>query len=279
MASILCYDKTMILLNTLRIALIIQAGFFIWAALKKSDQVTDLSYGLSFVILAIYLASLKSVHNLQALIITMVVLWGLRLAGYLFYRILTIKKDRRFDGIRENFWQFAKFWLLQGISVWIIMLPAIMAMEIDINKIVPAGIEPWETFRPAPLPVFIVFGLLVWLTGWILETLADWQKFQFKIKLENKNSWISSGVWSWSRHPNYFGEMLCWWGIFLCIAPGLTGWQWLVVLGPVYITSLLLFGTGLPTLEKHYNQIYATNVEYLKYKAKTSILIPWPPKT
>jgi len=268
----------MLLINTLAIALIIQAGFFVWAAVKKSDQVTDLSYGLSFVILAIYLASLKPAHNLQALIITMVIIWGLRLAGYLFYRILAIKTDRRFNGIRENFWQFAKFWFLQGISVWVVMLPAIMTMEIDINKIVPAGIEPWETFRPAPLPFFVVLGLLIWLFGWILETLADWQKFQFKIKPENKHNWIGSGVWSWSRHPNYFGEMLCWWGIFMCVAPGLTGWQWLVILGPVYITSLLLFGTGLPTLEKHYDQIYATNADYLKYKAQTSILVPWPPK-
>lgn len=269
----------MLFLTTLGIALIIQVGFFIWAAWQKSDQVTDLSYGLSFVILAIYLASLKPIFNLQALIITMVILWGLRLGSYLFYRILVIKTDRRFDGIRENFWQFGKFWLLQGLSIWIILLPAISALEIDINRVVPPGIDPWETFRPAPLPWLVVIGICLWLGGWILETLADWQKFQFKIKPENKHNWIGSGVWSWSRHPNYFGEMLCWWGIFICVAPGLIGWQWLVILGPIYITSLLLFGTGLPTLEKHYDQIYADNADYQKYKAKTSILIPWPPKT
>ena len=120
--------------EALLLALIIQLIFFIFAAIKKTDQVTDLSYGLSFVILAI-LAFTQTNFGLPALILTMVIIiWGVRLAGFLFIRIRKLKTDIRFDGIREKFWKFAQFWLLQGISVWVIMLASIVeASGVDIE--------------------------------------------------------------------------------------------------------------------------------------------------
>lgn len=268
----------MLFLTTLGIALALQLMFFIWAAIKRTDQVTDLSYGLSFVLIALYLATQQPVQNLQALVITMVVLWGLRLATYLFIRILLIKRDLRFDGIRENFWKFAQFWFFQGLSVWVIMLPVIAGMSLDTNTIFPSATQTWETFHPAPLPWLSVLGIVVWTTGWLLETVADWQKFVFKNDPANKGKWIETGVWSWSRHPNYFGEMLCWWGVWLTLAPGWNLAHWYTLISPLYITLLLLFGTGIPTLEKKYDKQYADNTAYLSYRRRTSLLIPWPPK-
>jgi len=116
-----------VLLTTLLGSAIIQALFFAFAAYKKSDKVTDLSYSLSFVILALWLFAKREFSIFRIVLTMMVVLWGLRLGTYLF--ILSMKKDARFDGIRENFWAFAKFWTLQGLGVWLILIPTTVALS------------------------------------------------------------------------------------------------------------------------------------------------------
>jgi len=119
-------------------------------------------------------------------------------------------------------------------------------------------------------------GFLLFVAGLLIETFSDAQKFRFKRKPENRNRWIQSGLWRYSRHPNYFGEILLWWGLFLVILPGLTGWQWLTVFGPISITILLLFISGIPLLEKSGDEKYGDNPEYQAYKNSTSLLIPLP---
>ena len=245
------------------IIVVIQMLFFILAAYFKTDKVTDLSYGLTFVIVSwvIYNNSLSYGHA-NFVVPLMVTIWGLRLSGFLFVRILKTKKDKRFDGIREDFLKFAKFWLLQGVAIFIIMLPAIVGTAKD-----------GRTFG-----AISIFGFLIYLCGVITETIADYQKFMFKSDPSNEGRWTNVGLFKYARHPNYFGEILTWWGIYIFAFTTLDGFEYLTVAGPIFITLLLLFVTGVPPLEKAYEKRYAENKEYQKYKNSTRLLLPFPKK-
>ncbi|HEY5714424.1 MAG TPA: DUF1295 domain-containing protein, partial [Candidatus Gracilibacteria bacterium] len=105
-------------------------------------------------------------------------------------------------------------------------------------------------------------------------TVADHQKFTFKSKSENKNKWIDSGLWRCSRHPNYFGEMLCWSGIFVYCIPVLSGWEWASIISPLWISLLLIKISGVPILEKKQDQKWGEDPAYQKYKKDTNCLIP-----
>ncbi|OGD87000.1 hypothetical protein A2164_04215 [Candidatus Curtissbacteria bacterium RBG_13_35_7] len=248
----------------LYISIIIQALFFAIAFTFKTDTVTDLSYGLTFIIITIYYYLTKSIQQLIPVLVTfLIIIWGLRLVIYLLTRILKTKKDSRFDKIRGNFLKFASFWLFQAIAIWIILLPAL----ITLNSTTTVSIN-----------LIIIFGLIIWLLGFTIEAVADQQKFQFKSDPKNKDRWITSGLWKYSRHPNYFGEMLVWWGIFIIAIPCLTSWLWLAIEGPIFITFILIFVSGIPPLEKRYDKKYANNTKYQDYKNKTSLLIPLPIK-
>jgi steroid 5-alpha reductase family enzyme len=247
-------------LLTLVVSLGIQAVFFAFAASLKTDKVTDLSYGLTFVTLAGWLLSRGDTGDAtQLALAAMVILWGVRLAGYLFYRILSIGRDARFDGIREHFWPFFKFWLGQGIAVWVIMLPVTIWFS------APSRYTPWMSI-----------GGTIWALGLIMETVADAQKFAAKTRPGGNERWVDEGLWRYSRYPNYFGEMLCWWGVFLYVAPGLGAWNALGMLGPVSITVILLKVTGIPTLEKSAAKKWGSNPEYQAYLNRTRRLVPWP---
>lgn len=259
------YNKYMLenLILSLFVCFLIQIIFFIFAAIFKTDKVTDLSYGLSFVILAWLIFFRGSNFSWQIILALFVTFWGLRLAGFLFIRILKIKKDKRFDGIRENPIKFAQFWFLQAISIWIIMIPAVI------------GLVTTGHFQ---LSALMLPGAIIWFAGFFIEAISDLQKFNYK-NLKNKpHEWISTGLWKYSRHPNYFGEILVWWGIFIFVAPVLVSVMWFSIIGPLYITALLLFVSGIPPLEKAYDKKYSNDVEYQKYKKTTSVIIPLPLK-
>lgn len=248
------------LLLTLAISLGIQAVLFAVAATLKTDKVTDLSYGLTFVLIAgLLLAQGDTTKPAHLALAGMVVIWGVRLAGYLFFRILTIGRDARFDGIREHFWPFFKFWLGQGIAVWVIMLPVTL----------------WFG-RPGPWNPAMTAGLTIWAAGLVIETLADAQKFAAKRRPGGNDRWVDEGLWRYSRYPNYFGEMLCWWGVYVFVAPDLGLWNLVGILGPVSITYILLKVTGIPTLEKSAAKKWGDNPAYHAYVARTRRLVPWP---
>ncbi len=248
-----------VFLFTFLIILGLQVLFFLIASTFKTDKVTDLAYGISFFI-ALWLVYLSSAHSLvKLLIVIAVTIWGARLAGYLFIRILKIGRDKRFDDRRDKIWEFAKFWILQTITIWIILLPHIWV----VNQ------PPMEV-----KPLFYV-GLIIWAVGLTIEAIADQQKFNFKNNPENKGKWTDVGLWYYSRHPNYFGEILCWVGLFIAVVPYLSGFQYLFVISPIYIISLLLFVSGIPPLEKRYEKKYGDNRKYQQYKKSTSLLIPW----
>jgi len=243
------------------IILVLQIIFFIYAAVKKTDKVTDLSYGLTFVItsLSIYFLNIEYSSIFKILLLATVVIWGLRLAIYLFVRIIKTGKDKRFDGVRENFKKFGSFWLLQAISIFVILLPTTYILiskdEMSLN---------WISY----------IGLGISVLGIVIESIADSQKFVFKNKSSNKGKWISTGLWKYSRHPNYLGEIMMWVGIFLYCLVYINGIGFITILSPIYITVLLVAVSGIPTLEKEYDKRYRGSKQYQDYKKNTGILFP-----
>jgi steroid 5-alpha reductase family enzyme len=252
------------------ISLVIQVVFFVYAAIKKTDVVTDLSYGLTFFLIAgtFYLKSSATLRSSPVVIIlTLVVMaWSIRLASYLFMRIRKIKKDSRFDKIRGDWKKFAGFWTIQGITVGVVMLGVMIFFNVY-----PAG------DKSGILPLSIV-GLVISVLGIIIEGVADMQQFNFRNNPANKDHWTNIGLWKYSRHPNYFGEMLMWWGLFIYILPYLSGANLLAIISPLYITGLLLFVSGVPILEKKNDERYKGSRDYQRYKDATSLIVLLPRK-
>jgi steroid 5-alpha reductase family enzyme len=247
------------------ISFAVNAAFFAFAAIRKTDVVTDLSYSLSFAVLAIALPFLGAREPVQLVAALLVLVWAVRLGGYLLGRILRIKVDHRFDQMRDSPLRFARFWLLQAISVAVIMLPVTYLLG-------------QETTAPGS-GLWAIAGTSIWLVGLVIEAAADAQKSAFKGKQENRERFIESGLWRYSRHPNYFGEMLVWWGLFVFAVPFLHGAAFAVVIGPVFITLLLLFVSGIPLLERSADEKYGDDPAYREYKRRTSILVPLPPRS
>ncbi len=246
------------------IALAVNGVFFTVAAARKTDVVTDLSYSLTFLLLAAVLPVTGAAEPIQITAAVLVAIWALRLGAYLFRRILRMKVDHRFDGMRDDPLRFARFWLLQAIAVAVIMLPVTYLL----GRSEAPGFGAWA-----------VVGVAVWLVGLLVEAVADAQKSAFRGREENQGTFIRSGLWRYSRHPNYFGELLVWWGLFLYAVPFLDGVAYAVVVGPVFITLLLLFVSGIPPLEGSAEEKYGADPSYQDYKRRTSILVPLPPRT
>ena len=245
------------------IALAVNGAFFAFAAARRTDVVTDLSYSLTFALLAVVLLFAGAAEPVQLVASLLVLVWAARLGIYLFRRIMRTKVDHRFDGMRDQPLRFARFWLLQAITVAVVMLPVSYLLDQDD----PPGIGAWS-----------IAGAAVWLVGLLIEAVADAQKAAFRAKEENRGRFVASGLWRYSRHPNYFGEILVWWGLFLYVVPALHGAAFAVVIGPVFITLLLLFVSGIPLLEKSADEKYGSDAAYRDYKRRTSILVPLPPR-
>ncbi len=251
-------------LSALVISVAIQAIFFAFAAGFKTDRVTDFSYSLSFILLTLAVLLVEEAFSWpQILVASFIVVWAVRLGSYLFIRILKIGKDDRFDDKREDFIKFLGFWVLQAVAVWAIMLPAVVFLSLDAKP---------------PFTWVSAIGIALWATGLIIETVSDQQKYTFKNNPDNRGRFISTGLWKFSRHPNYFGEFLLWWGVFLIIAPALSGVLYITIVGPVSLTLLLLFVSGVPLLEKSADSKYGDSEEYREYKRRTSLFVLRPPK-
>ena len=242
-------------------AMAIQAVFFVFAASFRTDKVTDLSYSLSFVSLTLVLFLLAGPTPTRALVSVAVVLWGLRLGAYLLRRVIRTGRDERFDSMRGRVARFAAFWLFQGITVWVVMIPTTVVLSASALP----GLE-WSAF----------VGGALWLVGFCLEWVADTQKYRFRNDPANTGRWMDSGLWRYSRHPNYFGEILCWVGLSVVSTRFLSGWLWLTLLCPLFLALLLLFVSGIPTVEKRSDKRYGAHKEYQEYKRTTSALVPLP---
>lgn len=251
------------LVTALLFSLGINIVLFLVAYTFKTDKLTDAAYALSFFVLAVF-GLLSSEATMARLLITaMVTIWAIRLGGFLLYRIQKTGRDQRFDVWRNSFWLLGRFWVLQAITAWIVLLPVLLALaKPDIS-----------------LTTISILGILLWAFGLIVEAVADAQKFRFTQNPKNKGKWIAEGLWSWSRHPNYFGEITVWAGMYIAVVSTLTTSERLVGLAsPLFIAGILLFATGIPILEKQANKKWGTDPAYKEYKKRTSELILRPPR-
>ncbi|CAA6664313.1 unnamed protein product [Spirodela intermedia] len=221
--------------------------FFVITALLKFDKITDFAGSTNFVIIAVLTLILKGEWYFRQVVLTLlIVIWGLR--------ILQWGEDRRFDEMRSNLAKLAVFWIFQAVWVWTVSLPVTIVNASNRNP----SVKPQD-----------VIGWLMWLVGLLVEAGADQQKLSFKNLASSRGKWCNIGLWKYSRHPNYFGEIFLWWGVFLASTPVLEGAEWLVIFGPVFLTLLLLFQSA--------DKKYGSNEEYQAYKNTTSPLIPLPP--
>jgi len=241
-----------------------QLSFFLVACTCKFDKVTDFAGGTNFVVLAVLTLVLGGTfHWRQILVTSLVVTWGLRLSGYLLYRIIKIGEDDRFDDKRSNPVRFAMFWIFQAVWVFTVSLPVIF-----INA-------PRSAVYLSVTPMDIV-GTILFVTGLLCEAVSDQQKFSFRNNPENRGMWCQVGLWKVSRHPNYFGEILVWVGIFIISTSICVSVEWVGVLSPVFTASILLFLSGIPLLEQKSDQRHKMKEGYLEFKEKTSPLVPLP---
>jgi steroid 5-alpha reductase family enzyme len=255
------------MLIKLLILLLVAVGLnflmFLIAFRRQTDKLTDISYALTFILLAgltvwLYSADVAAAHIVA---VVMVCLWAVRLGGFLLYRISKTGQDHRFDEMRGNFKKFLQFWLLQGVSVWVILIPVLLLL-----------MSPNAT-----VSVMSLLGIFIWAVGLLTEATADIQKFRFSQNPKNKNKWIDEGVWKYSRHPNYFGEICVWVGMYIFAAANLSIAQTIpALISPLFITSLLIFVSGIPKLEKSADERWGKDKKYQEYKRRTSILVPSP---
>ncbi|MFX1334469.1 MAG: DUF1295 domain-containing protein [Promethearchaeota archaeon] len=244
------------------IAFIIQWIAFIPAYIKRTEKFFDLTGFLTYSIVIILSVVLSPEINTRSILLMLLVLiWAIRLGIFLFQRILKEGKDKRFKEIKQNAYHFLLAWTLQGLWVSFTLAAALAAITAGQNE---------------EFDIFGLIGLLVWISGFGFEAIADYQKSKFKSKSENKGKFIASGLWSISRHPNYFGEIILWIGIAVIALPTLQGWRWMTLISPVFVTLLLTRVSGIPLLEKHADEKWGGQEEYEQYKKKTPVLIPRP---
>ncbi len=198
-------------------------------------------------------------------IAAMVVIWCIRLGSFLFIRIHSMGgTDSRFEKIKVNPARFLVAWTLQGL--WVVLTAS-------------AALVAITSTERAPIDILFWVGGAVWLLGITIEAVADAQKSKFKSNPENKGDFIDVGLWRWSRHPNYFGEITLWTGILLMAVPVLSGGAWLVIISPLFVTLLLTKISGVNLQNKQAEERWGNDPEYRKYRENTPALIPMPPKS
>lgn len=237
---------------------------FIPAYLLRTEKFYDLTGGITYLtVITVALLLSANVDTRSLLLTGIVAIWAIRLASFLFMRIHAAGEDRRFREIKQSFARFLLTWTLQGLWVAFSLAAALAAITSTVRK---------------ELDIFAVVGFLVWLFGFAFEVVADSQKSAFNANPANKGKFINTGLWSWSRHPNYFGEIVLWVGVTIIALPILQGWQWATLISPIFITLLLTRISGVPLLEKRADEKWGGQPEYEAYKAGTSVLVPMPPK-
>lgn len=242
------------------LAFLIQWLAFIPAYLLQTEKFFDLTGGLTYIsVITIAVVFSPAIDARSILLFALVVIWAIRLATFLFRRIQKAGKDDRFDEIKPSFIQFLNVWTIQGLWVTFTIAAALVAITTTHRK---------------ELDLFAIIGLLIWVFGFAIEVAADSQKSRFSANPDNKGKFIQTGLWSRSRHPNYFGEIVLWIGVAIIALPVLQGWQWVALISPVFVTLLLTRVSGVPLLEKKADNKWGGQDDYEAYKKKTPVLIP-----
>ncbi len=231
----------------------------------KTEQYYDLTGSITYLTVMVAALALSSDLDLRAgIAAAMVGVWALRLGTFLFRRVRRDGKDGRFDEIKLDPLRFLMAWTLQGLWVLLTVACALAIVTSAERK----DLE-WLGF----------IGIAVWIAGFAIEVIADRQKSAFRADPANEGRFITTGLWAWSRHPNYFGEIMLWTGMAIMAIPILSGWRWVLLISPIFVTVLLTRISGVPMLERRAEQRWGDDPEFRAYTDSTPSLVLRPPKS
>lgn len=243
-------------------AFVIQWLAFIPAYLRQTERFYDLTGSLTYLSITAFILSVtvQQLDPRDIILGAMVIVWATRLGTFLFIRISKDGVDNRFDEIKPNPLRFLAAWTVQGLWITVTASAAFVAMLSQNTETIS-----WLGAT----------GIALWLIGFTLEAVADHQKRVFKAtQATTGHRFIHSGLWAYSRHPNYFGEILLWIGVSLVALPVLSGWAYVTLISPLFVFLLLTRVSGIPLLEKSADKKHGHDKLYQAYKAQTPVLIP-----
>ena len=250
----------------LGITFLIHWLIFIPAYMLRTEKFFDITGTITFLsilIFSIYIKSFKlnlPIRETDYILCMLISIWAIRLGLFLLFRILKEGEDKRFRIYKKSFYSFLIPWSLSALWVFITSLTAttsILSNSINVNH------------------HFTLIGTIIWIIGFVLEVIADIQKSYFKSKSKNDGKFITTGLWSFSRHPNYLGEIMLWIGIAIISIPNLNGLQFISLISPIFVYLLLTKISGINLLEQKSNKQWGNLDEYKNYKRNTPILFPF----
>jgi len=248
-------------------ALSLGVQWLVWipASWQRNEKYYDLTGGMTYLVVVLFGLWAGSTADApgarELLMTTMVCVWALRLSTFLFRRVHRAGKDRRFDQLKLNPVRFFVPWTVQGLWVFLTML-VVLTLNCQASEAAAFGAVD-------------VLGFLVWVAGFSIEVIADRQKAAFNRLPENKGKWIDEGLWSKAQHPNYFGEILLWFGMAILGVSALQGTEYVALISPLFVVWLLLKISGVPLLRETSMAKWGENPGYLAYRQRTRLLVPW----
>jgi len=248
--------------NAVFLAFAIQWIAFIPAYIFQTEKFYDLTGSLTYLLVIWYSLTLSSdqftnLNVANIVIVLLISLWAIRLGSFLFMRIHHDGEDKRFRSIKPSASQFFMTWTLQGLWVSLCSMCALTAISSNTGIVTNA---------------FFYIGLALFILGFAIEVMADMEKSAFKANQENKDKFITTGLWARSRHPNYFGEIVLWTGIAVMSFSSLEGLQYLTLISPIFTYLLLVYVSGVRMLEARGDLKWGDDPAYQEYKKKTPVL-------
>ena len=253
-----------VLLYCVLISFTIHLIIFIPSAIMKNEKFYDFTGMIAYLSIIIFAIQQKyiQIHSIDiySLVLSLLIsIWTLRLGIFLFYRVLKVGEDIRFKDVKNN---ALKFFVWFSISSLWVSLTTMAAMNVVTSKNYNKDLT------------LLCIGTIIWIIGFLFEIISDYQKIKFKNNASNKNKFIDSGLWSISRHPNYFGEIILWIGIYIITLPSTSGLEYLGIISPLFVIVLLNKVSGINLLEASADEKWGSSKEYQKYKKITPKIIP-----
>lgn len=234
-------------------------ALFIISIITGRNDIADVAWGLAYCfIIVITLISGARLHAVAILVFSLITFWGIRLSFHIYLRNKNKKEDFRYKKWRDEwgssfYWRsYLQVYILQGVFAIVISAPILLA----------------ASYKDSSYHWLSIVGVVVWLVGFYFQSIGDLQLKQFKNQSKDREAVINSGLWKYTRHPNYFGEVVMWWGIFIIVLP--LEYGWCAVISPLVITYLIRYVSGVPMLEKR----YTNNAKYQEYKKQVPALFP-----
>lgn len=261
------YDNVSLILVVMGLSFLIHWIMFIPSYVFQTEKFYDLTGSLTYITILIFVVYIKQllVHSVldlrSILILSCIIIWTVRLGSFLFWRVLKDGEDKRFRTILPSFSQLFMTWTLSAAWVFIQLIAALVALtSLEATK-VPFGIIGY-------------IGLGLWIFGFIFQVVADYQKTRFKSNSKNEGNFINEGLWTISRHPNYFGEIVLWTGIAIMALPVMSGLQYFSLISPVFGFLLIYFVSGVRLLENKADKKWGNDLSYQDYKKNTPVFFP-----